>query len=142
MGMVSSGQLPLDEDVIVQTFRRFDADGSGYITSSDLEHILGKTFQGHVVNDLLTEADFDHDGRISFQEFSRYLKDGRAAENWQQEASSFFISQKQPGQHSKSLPLSHVPKLMKHANEYNRKPNQKDIFHQQPQPQCTPCAIQ
>ncbi|CAN0908037.1 Probable calcium-binding protein CML11 [Linum grandiflorum] len=54
----------------------FDRDGNGYITAAELAHSMAKL--GHALtveelNGMITEADTDGDGRISFPEFSRAI---------------------------------------------------------------------
>ncbi|CAN1256601.1 Probable calcium-binding protein CML11 [Linum perenne] len=54
----------------------FDRDGNGYITAAELAHSMAKL--GHALtveelNGMITEADTDGDGRISFSEFSRAI---------------------------------------------------------------------
>merc|ERR1719272_1111790 len=55
------------------TFRRLDADNSGFITAENLKGVLGDNFDGINVGDLLKEADLDGNGKISYTEFSRFL---------------------------------------------------------------------
>ncbi|CAN1256597.1 Probable calcium-binding protein CML17 [Linum perenne] len=65
-----------DEEQLKQLFRMFDRDGNGYITAAELAHSMAKL--GHALtveelNGMITEADTDGDGRISFSEFSRAI---------------------------------------------------------------------
>jgi calcium-dependent protein kinase len=71
--MVSS-RIKLHDELLAQTFRRFDVDSTGFITKENLKEILGETFEGHEIEELLNEADFTHDGKISYQEFMQYIK--------------------------------------------------------------------
>jgi len=72
--MVNS-RIQIHDDVIAQTFRRFDVDNTGVITVANLKEVLGETFEAQEVDKLLDEADVDHDGKITKQEFIAYMKD-------------------------------------------------------------------
>eukprot|EP00440_Ansanella_granifera_P063715 gb/GFBE01069078.1/.p1 GENE.gb/GFBE01069078.1/~~gb/GFBE01069078.1/.p1 ORF type:complete len:387 (+),score=100.35 gb/GFBE01069078.1/:1-1161(+) len=71
--MVST-RIALHDDLLKESFRRFDTDNSGYITVDNLREVLGETFEGHEVEQLLSEADLRHDGRISYEEWIEYLR--------------------------------------------------------------------
>lgn len=64
------------------TFSRFDADGSGSIGTQDLLSVLGKTFEGADVEELLEEAR-PQGGEISFEEFVEAIMLGDSAETVQ-----------------------------------------------------------
>jgi len=78
--MVAS-RIQVHDDVLAQTFRRFDTDNSGSITVSNLKEVLGESFDGVEIEKLMAEADITHDGKISYQEFIQYMKSGTAADN-------------------------------------------------------------
>lgn len=69
--MISSS-IAIDDDILQSAFAHFDIDGSGYIESGELRGILGGQFEGADVEALLSEADYTKDGKIDFQEFSKY----------------------------------------------------------------------
>jgi Ca2+-binding EF-hand superfamily protein len=71
--MVSS-QIGINDDLLKLCFRRFDSDATGYITQKNLLAVLGEKFEGEDVEKLLAEADFLHDGQISYPEFVTYLR--------------------------------------------------------------------
>lgn len=77
--MVTS-RIQLHDELLHNTFRRFDTQGSGYITMEDLEAVLGGQFDGEQLRALMTEADVSQDGKISFSEFISYLKSDRACQ--------------------------------------------------------------
>merc|ERR1712137_296743 len=64
----------MHDDLLSSTFQRFDVDNSGYITASNLQEVLGDSFSGAGMEELIKEADFEKDGRISYDEFIRYLQ--------------------------------------------------------------------
>jgi serine/threonine protein kinase len=71
--MVST-RIALHDDLLKATFSKFDTDNTGYITVANLKEVLGQSFDGEKVEDLLKEADFTHDNRISYGEFVKYIK--------------------------------------------------------------------
>merc|ERR1711937_1080308 len=66
-------RLCLGEEVLRATFRRFDSDQSGVITVDNLRQILGDTFEGVSVEELIREADANDDGNVSYEEFASYV---------------------------------------------------------------------
>jgi calcium-dependent protein kinase len=73
--MVSS-RIALHDDLLKATFRRFDRDGTGFIEAADLKELLGESFEGEEVENLLKEADANGDGKISYEEFIAYAQEG------------------------------------------------------------------
>lgn len=71
--MVST-KISMHDDMLEKTFRRFDVDNSGFITKANLKVVLGESFDGAEVNQLIEEADLSGDGQISYEEFLIYLK--------------------------------------------------------------------
>ncbi|CAJ1436782.1 unnamed protein product [Effrenium voratum] len=76
--MVSS-RIALHDHLLKVAFRRFDVDGSGYITAENLRDVLGETFEGNEVQTLLSEADLKHDGRISYEATGGWRSFGHGA---------------------------------------------------------------
>lgn len=79
--MVST-RIAMHDDLLQQTFQRFDVDNSGHITVANLRQVLGESFSGAEVEQLLKEADLAQSGQVSYPEFIKYLK-GEGAENGQ-----------------------------------------------------------
>lgn len=71
--MVST-RIAVHDDLLRQAFKKFDVDNSGYITAANMRQVLGENHEGEEVENLMAEADFSHDGRISFEEFVAYIK--------------------------------------------------------------------
>jgi calcium-dependent protein kinase len=69
-----NAQTNLSTDPLHDTFRRFDTDGSGFITLSNLKEALGSCVDGERMEDLLDEVDQDKDGLISLFEFESFLR--------------------------------------------------------------------
>lgn len=78
--MVAS-RIQVHDEVLAQTFRRFDTDNSGIITVANLKEVLGESFDGVEIEKLMSEADLTHSGNISYQEFIQYMKSGSAADH-------------------------------------------------------------
>ncbi|CAF0983982.1 unnamed protein product [Rotaria magnacalcarata] len=60
------------EDELRAAFRQFDEDGSGYIQSSELEHIMrkmGRHFTNEQIDAMAKALDTSGDGKIGFDEF-------------------------------------------------------------------------
>jgi len=81
-------RVMMHEDVLHATFERFDVDGTGTITHSNLRALLGDTFEGSDVEEMIREADVDGDGRVSYADFLSYLQEGDIQEEASSEASS------------------------------------------------------
>jgi calcium-dependent protein kinase len=71
-------RMCMHEDVLHATFERFDVQGTGEITTANLRALLGDSFEGSDVEELIREADCDGDGRVSYADFLSYLQDGDA----------------------------------------------------------------
>lgn len=55
-----------------EAFRVFDKDGNGYISSSELRHVmnmLGEKLSDYEVGEMVKEADLDGDGMVNYEEF-------------------------------------------------------------------------
>jgi len=71
--MVST-RIAVHDDLLKQAFKKFDIDNSGFITVENMREVLGESHEGEEVESLMSEADFTHDGRISYAEFVAYIK--------------------------------------------------------------------
>mmetsp|Transcript_72817 Transcript_72817/g.152052 ORF Transcript_72817/g.152052 Transcript_72817/m.152052 type:complete len:173 (-) Transcript_72817:258-776(-) len=74
------GEFDDDEDVerIVETFKKWDKDGDGFISKEELERvliILNPSFTKKELNMIFKEADKNKDGKIDYEEFTRWLKE-------------------------------------------------------------------
>jgi len=65
----------LREEVVMSTFHRLDADGSGTINADDLRRVIGETFEGVNVELLVKEADAACKGELNFQDFMNMLEE-------------------------------------------------------------------
>jgi len=70
-----STQTDLKLEHVGITFRDFDEDLNGYITTDNLHNAFGDTFEGKQVDALLDEVDLLADGRVSFNEFVAFVCD-------------------------------------------------------------------
>jgi calcium-dependent protein kinase len=77
-------QIAMHDDLLRTAFKKFDTDRSGHITVKNLKHVLGSTFEGKSVKDLLREVDQPSDNRwgsrwgssMSYTAFVSYLRGG------------------------------------------------------------------
>ncbi|CAM4934006.1 unnamed protein product [Rotaria socialis] len=72
MGRIYERKFTNDE--MHRAFKCFDADDSGYITRDELREVLHQMNQNvseERIADALSQIDTDHDGKISFEEFSQ-----------------------------------------------------------------------
>jgi len=106
--MVAS-RIQIHDEVLAQTFRRFDVDSSGYITSDNLKAVLGESFEGAETDKLLQEADFTHDGKISYQEFLTYMKSGDASSDHHEACHKIIDTQLNKGESSQTASKGPTP---------------------------------
>lgn len=60
-----------------EAFRVFDRDGNGYISLSELKHVmtnLGERLSDQELEEMMSEADKDGDKQISYEEFVQMLR--------------------------------------------------------------------
>lgn len=67
-------RIAMHEDLLREAFNKFDTDNSGYITAENLRQVLGDSYEGEQVEQLVAEADVLKDNRISYAEFVAYIK--------------------------------------------------------------------
>lgn len=60
--------------ILLKTFRRFDKDNTGSIAVDDLRKVLGDSFEGSDLEELIREADSDKDGLIQYKEFLAFMR--------------------------------------------------------------------
>ena len=64
------------EDELREAFKVFDKDGDGFVSASELRHVmvnLGEELTDEDVDEMIREADIDGDGQIGFEEFARMM---------------------------------------------------------------------
>ena len=64
------------EEELLEAFRVFDKEGNGKISASELKHImttLGEKLTEEEVEEMMTEADFNGDGQIHYNEFVKLM---------------------------------------------------------------------
>lgn len=65
----------LREEAVRAAFNRLDADRSGTICAEDFRCVIGKTFEGIDVEELVEQADPHGEGSIDYSTFLRVLED-------------------------------------------------------------------
>ncbi|CEL97359.1 unnamed protein product [Vitrella brassicaformis CCMP3155] len=63
----------LQESMIRDAFQRFDVDKTGYISAENLREVLGDTFDGTRIEDIIHACDYKKNGRIDYDEFLQAL---------------------------------------------------------------------
>lgn len=81
-------RIDVNSSVLNDTFRRFDADNSGFITVENLRQVLGSNVEGEKVEAFMKEADQNNDGQLSFQEFSEFMRGTHHDHEWSDTSSS------------------------------------------------------
>jgi calmodulin len=64
------------EEELLEAFKVFDRDGNGFITALELKKVmsnLGETLSNEEIDEMIREADVDHDGQINYDEFVRMM---------------------------------------------------------------------
>jgi len=64
------------EAELKEAFRVFDKDGSGFISSAELRHVmanLGERLTSEEVDVMMWEADIDGEGLVSYEEFVKMI---------------------------------------------------------------------
>lgn len=72
-----------NERWIKDAFDKFDSDGSGTITLTDLQAVLGDSFNGVAVHDMMRHCDPHQKGEITYQDFREIIVS--AADNLEEE---------------------------------------------------------
>lgn len=67
-------ELSSSENVLRATFDRMDVDRSGFVSVDNLRHLFGDFFEGVSIEEVLKEADYNSDGRLSFDEFLKFMR--------------------------------------------------------------------
>ena len=58
------------EEEMKEAFRVFDKDGDGFISASELRHVmanLGEKLTDEEVEEMIKEADLDGDGKVNYE---------------------------------------------------------------------------
>lgn len=75
-----SSRIELHDTLIRDAFRRFDQDGSGFVTTSEIRQVLSGCCSKAEVDVIVQEIDTSKDGKISLDEFMDYIRSDDAKE--------------------------------------------------------------
>ncbi|KAJ1428139.1 EF-Hand 1, calcium-binding site [Sesbania bispinosa] len=78
-----SAETLLNQELLIGVFKCFDRDGNGYISAAELAGAMAKMGQPltyRELREMISEADTDGDGVISFNEFASVM--GRSASDF------------------------------------------------------------
>jgi len=135
-----SRRIEVHDDLILDAFARFDKDNSGFITSDDLKSVLSIRLAGTDVDTMINEADYSRDGKISQEEFIRYVKSG--GDTVIQQASELIIEDEMELQKTSSARY----RLSKISNTNDAKvrvaPSLPPVAEEKPTKKSSMCYIQ
>lgn len=70
-----SMEIELDNEHVQHAFQKFDTDKTGYITRDNVKEMVGGSFQGTSIEDLMREADSEAPvNGITYEQFNAYLR--------------------------------------------------------------------
>jgi len=82
MASIMGVRLAKDKQLIREAFRRFDLENNGYITVENLRAVLGDSFTGMRVEDIVKSCDTTGNNVIDYEEFlAAMLSEDRIAES-------------------------------------------------------------
>merc|ERR1719262_895341 len=71
------------EEELIEAFKVFDRDGSGFISAMEMRHVmsnLGEKITDEEIDEMTREADVDAEGNFNYEDFVRMMMgDGSAA---------------------------------------------------------------
>jgi calmodulin len=77
LAMINGRSKEVDaEEELIEAFRIFDKEGRGYIGAEDIRHLLlmlGESMTEEEVEEIITQADMDGDGKVSYQDFAKLM---------------------------------------------------------------------
>mmetsp|Transcript_72644 Transcript_72644/g.170227 ORF Transcript_72644/g.170227 Transcript_72644/m.170227 type:complete len:558 (+) Transcript_72644:112-1785(+) len=123
--MVST-RIALHDDLLLATFKRFDKDNSGKITVENLREVLGETFEGNAVENIMVEADLTGSGDISYEEWMQYLRSGRTNEAHAEMAAK-LIDNRLQGDPNKTIAIRSNKQVVAQAQGGSSRVKQQDI---------------
>lgn len=55
------------EEGALELCRKFDKDGNGYLSKSEIREAVGNSLTKKEIDDLLERADTNHDGKVDYE---------------------------------------------------------------------------
>jgi len=71
LGATLESRGRIEQRRLADAFDRMDSDDSGFITKKNLVELLGDNGTEEYIDKLISEADVNNDGKISFEEFQQ-----------------------------------------------------------------------
>ncbi|XP_011402677.1 PREDICTED: calmodulin-like [Amphimedon queenslandica] len=65
----SSAKKPELPEGALEICRKFDKDGNGYLSKSEIKEAVGNSLTKKELDDLMERADSNHDGKVDYEEF-------------------------------------------------------------------------
>jgi len=81
LAAMAGSRIKLHDDLLKDTFKRFDTEGTGKITEDNLRSVLGETFAPEEVHAMMQDVNASNTGEISYMEFIHYLQDNPSSEH-------------------------------------------------------------
>jgi len=101
-----ASRIHLHDDLLRATFKRFDADNSGFITSDELRNVFGPCIDKQDLDSFMEEVDTSHDGKISYDEFITYLRHPEACDKHAGAADKLIDHLRQGTDHHEKMPTN------------------------------------
>merc|ERR1712224_674908 len=103
LAAMRASRVAMHDDLIAEAFRRFDTDNTGKISMANLREVLGQSYEGQQLDEILAEV--PHEGAdIDYREFIEYLRHPEADERHHKIASAVIDSELMKSEQSGKMP--------------------------------------
>jgi len=66
-------KIVVDDSLVREAFKKFDVDGTGFISIENLRQVLGDHYNGTMIEEILSSCDYKGNGFIDYDEFLKAL---------------------------------------------------------------------
>jgi len=70
---MAATNVQLKDDLLKESFRRFDVEGDGFISLDNMKKVYGESLSGHPVEKLFLDAGLVRNRRISYTDWADYV---------------------------------------------------------------------